>query len=775
MSIYLAYIVIVQIITTVLFKDYNLIYLLILLILSLFLVMKRKWSILFTCLISILITSLICFLQNNIINSPNPKPAQSVRGVIISSPIIDGNKISFTFKLTNQKVLLSSFANSKDQLKVFQNRQIGEICDVTGDVDLPQKNSNPYLFNYQKYLLNQGIQWTITTDPNSLLKCKNGTRTLLQSIVYNRQALTNYVEEHFDSITEGYINALLFGDRSKMNVETESQYQIVGIVHLLAISGSHISLLSLCIYFLLIRVGVTKETSLFITIVCIITYGFLAGASASVVRAVIIGALVCIFRLAKIKVDLTSLIYLSCIVMLLIRPNYIDDLGFQFSFVTSFVLILTSKQILNYKTWYAKALFTSGITQLVSIPILLYNFHELSPYSIFINLIFIPFISFIVMPLCIICFSLSLITPAISVYFTMLLTFFINLSDELLSFCMQLPFIKLIFTHPSREILFLYIMLIFLILYFMESEKEKKLFINCVIGFFILIIGHLFFPFINPIGKVMFIDVGQGDCILIKLPFNKGNYVIDTGGKLIINEEDWMKRKKPFSTGSDILIPILKGEGISKIDKLIFTHGDIDHIGGGLEVLQSFHVKQLIVGNKHTFTEAEKERITLAINKGIEVKKISEGKKWKVGRNYFEVISPIKNYKGEENHGSIVIKSNIGGKSWLFTGDLDESGEIELISKYKHIKVDVLKIGHHGSNTSTSEELLKAVSPKVGIISVGTKNRYGHPKQEVLSRLQKNNVKILRTDKNGAITYEFKSGQGTLYVFKAYRKEKNRN
>ncbi|MFF3024350.1 DNA internalization-related competence protein ComEC/Rec2 [Gottfriedia sp. NPDC057948] len=775
MSIYLAYIVFVQIITIVFFKSDNLFFILILLILLIFLVGKKKWLLLIICVISICITSSICYLQNNKMISSKPKPSQNVRGEITSTPIIDGNKVSFTFKLHNQEILLNSFANTKEQLKVFQKRKIGEICEVKGEVTLPLENSNPYLFNYKKYLLNQGIHWIITANPNSLGDCENGKRTIIQSINYSRHALTKYVEVNFNSNTEGYINALLFGDRTKMNAITESQYQIVGIVHLLAISGSHISLLSLGIYFLLIRIGVTKETSLFITILCIISYGFLAGASASVVRAVIIGVLVCFYKLAKMKVDITSLLFTSCIIMLFAKPNYIDDIGFQFSFVTSFVLVLTSEQILNYKSWYARALYTSSITQLASIPILLFNFHELSPYSIIINLLFIPYISFIIMPLCIFCFGLSFINLEISEMLTLLLTFFINMSDKLLSICMQLPFIKLIFIHPSKGILFIYIVLIFLILYFMESQKDKKLLMNCLIGFFILIFGHFVYPSFNPVGKIMFIDVGQGDCILIKLPFNKGNYVIDTGGKLTGKEETWMKRKKPFSTGNDLLIPILKGEGISKIDKLIFTHGDIDHIGGGKEVLQSFNVKQLIVGDKTEFTSAEKERISIAIKKGVEIKKISEGMSWKIDTNYFQVISPIKDYVGEENQGSIVLKAYIGGKNWMFSGDLDENGENRLISKYPDLKADVLKIGHHGSKTSTSESFIKAVMPKIGIISVGEKNRYGHPTKEVLDRLKKYNVKTLRTDELGAITYEFKKGQGTIFTFKAYRKTNNRN
>ncbi|MEH6937192.1 ComEC/Rec2 family competence protein, partial [Bacillus sp. JJ664] len=249
----------------------------------------------------------------------------------------------------------------------------------------------------------------------------------------------------------------------------------------------------------------------------------------------------------------------------------------------------------------------------------------------------------------------------------------------------------------------------------------------------------------------------------------------DTGGIVQFNQEKWMKRKKVFSTGTDILLPILKGEGIRKIDKLIFTHGDYDHIGGAYEVLQLFPVENLLIGDKLNFGKVEQERIELAIKKGTNIQKVSEGFIWKVEDNNFQVLSPIKGYVGEENHGSIVMKAKIGDKVWMFTGDVDKSGEQSIISKYRNVKSDVLKVGHHGSDTSTSDAFVRAVDPKFAIISVGANNRYGHPKKEVIDRLQKEKIIILRTDRDGAIFYEFKKGQGTFSTFKAYRKSRDRN
>jgi len=775
MSIFLAYVCIVQLITIVFFKEYHLSVLIFLMIPLMILLLNRKWIHISYCLVSVLVTSLVCLYQNQIINAPKPKPAHLIQGEIQTNPIIDGNKISFTLKLKEQKILVVAYANKQNDMSIFQRRTIGDICRLKGEASQPEPNTNPYLFNYQQYLMYQDIQWIQTIEPKSLMNCVQGKKSVIQTLKSGRQYVTRYVESKFNENIEGVINALLFGDRTKMSPQVESQYQIVGIVHLLAISGSHISLLSLVTYFILIRFGITKESSLIFTILIIISYGFLAGASASVVRAVIVGVLVCFIRLLKIKLDLMTPLILSCILMLFVNPNYIYDIGFQFSFISSFTILLTTKRILSYQSWYAKALFTSSTTQLSSLPILLVNFHEFSPYSIFINLIYIPFITFIILPLCILCFIVSLILPGLSWMLEGLLTFFIECSNKFLDVCMQLPFVKIVFIHPSKAVVLLYVIIIFAVFYFMEEKNDQIKFKISFYGFFLLICCHYFYPNVNPVGKIVFIDVGQGDCTLIKLPYNKGNYIIDTGGIVQFNQEKWMKRKKVFSTGTDILLPILKGEGISKIDKLFFTHGDYDHIGGAYEVLQLFPVENLLIGDKLNFGNVEQERIDLAIKKGTNIQKVSEGFSWKVEDNNFQVLSPIKGYVGEENHGSIVMKAKIGDKVWMFTGDVDESGEKSIISKYENIRSDVLKVGHHGSDTSTSDAFVKAVAPQFAIISSGANNRYGHPKKEVLDRLQKEHITILRTDRDGAIFYEFKKGQGTFSTYKAYRKSRDKN
>jgi competence protein ComEC len=270
---------------------------------------------------------------------------------------------------------------------------------------------------------------------------------------------------------------------------------------------------------------------------------------------------------------------------------------------------------------------------------------------------------------------------------------------------------------------------------------------------------------LNPYGEVTMIDVGQGDSILIHLRHGKGNYLIDTGGSLNFVEEDWKMKSKPFEVGRDVVVPFLKGKGITRIDKLILTHGDMDHIGGATSILSSLKVKQILMPSVTEPSQTEQLIAKEAQRQGIPVIKVSSGDQWHQGENNFYVLSPEKNFTGERNRGSIAFVATIGGVSWFFGGDLDQEGEEKIIKQHPNLKIDVLKAGHHGSKTSSAESFINQIKPKVTLISVGEHNRFGHPHQEVLQRLAAVNTKIYRTDWQGAITYIFYRGKGTFLTY----------
>lgn len=267
-------------------------------------------------------------------------------------------------------------------------------------------------------------------------------------------------------------------------------------------------------------------------------------------------------------------------------------------------------------------------------------------------------------------------------------------------------------------------------------------------------------------GEITFLDVGQGDCIYIRLPFGQGHYLIDTGGNMEFEKAPWQVRDRPYEVGRDTVVPFLKSKGVTTIDKLILTHGDRDHAGGAAAVLQELKVLELVLPDRKERNELEKRLVQAAVNKKIAVEFVHAGDSWKVGENYFYVVSPEENSQRESNDGSIVLYTKLGGLRWLFTGDLEEGGEANLLEENPTLLIDVLKVGHHGSKTSTTEPFLDQISPKIAIISVGENNRYRHPTQEVLDRLANRKIKVIRTDLSGAITYTFRKKAGTFSVHK---------
>ncbi|HJV31808.1 MAG TPA: ComEC/Rec2 family competence protein, partial [Bacillales bacterium] len=226
--------------------------------------------------------------------------------------------------------------------------------------------------------------------------------------------------------------------------------------------------------------------------------------------------------------------------------------------------------------------------------------------------------------------------------------------------------------------------------------------------------------------------------------------------------EEWKSKKRTFEVGKDVVVPYLKSKGITKIDKLILTHGDMDHIGGSFAILKELKVKQILMPSTMEESTLETAIKQEAKKKRIPVVKVSEGVYWRNKNSSFYILSPEKNFKGERNRGSIVIYAEMGGLTWFFGGDLDQEGEDNIIKKYPGLTFDVLKVGHHGSKTSSSEAFLNQSMPKISLLSVGEKNRYGHPNHEVITKLHKIDSTIYRTDKEGGITYRFYHKKGTF-------------
>ncbi|EEM57960.1 DNA internalization-related competence protein ComEC/Rec2 [Bacillus thuringiensis serovar monterrey BGSC 4AJ1] len=693
--------------------------------------------------------------------------------MIYNTPLINGDRLSFQVEDQNKNIVQLSYKmKSASEKKQMRQLHAGVSCIFDGERKEPQIARNFHGFNYRDYLYKQNIHFIL--EATYISECRKTSLSLVQWILLLRQQAILGVTEMFTEQSGAFMNALLFGDRQQMTFEVEGQYQQFGLVHLLAISGSHIVLLMVIVYFILLRSGVTREIATVCLIFFIPIYMILAGASPSVIRASITGVLMLIAFMCSIRLSSLDALSITAICMLIFDPYLVFNIGFQFSFVGSFALLLSAPLLLESGNGVIRnSIYISLISQLVSTPILLYHFGYYSPYSIFLNILYVPFLSLIVLPCSIIILICLPIIPFLAKSFANVLSIGLNLSNDFLSYCESLPFTRLNFGQTPILLVALYCVSIISVLMVWERRISKGM-VFIFAGIFLFIsTGHYVYPYFRESGSVTFLDVGQGDAILIRLPYDQEIYLIDTGGTIRLNKEEWQRKKHEFSVGNDILIPYLQKEGIKKIDKLIVTHGDADHIGAAQELLSNITVKEVVFGRKEQEAILEKAVKKQALEKEVKISEVGEGESWRVNEAEFFVLAPTGKERSE-NNASIVLWAKLGGITWLFTGDLEEEGEKGLVATYPDLRADVLKVAHHGSNTSSITPFLSAVQPNIAIISVGERNRYGHPHKEVIERFEKMAIEIWRTDKQGAISYVFKEERGTFRSKITYDETRNR-
>ncbi|OMF61896.1 DNA internalization-related competence protein ComEC/Rec2 [Paenibacillus sp. FSL R5-0490] len=684
---------------------------------------------------------------------------------------IDGDLLTVLIELTDKKEKLAArykIKSEAEQKFLSDHLRIGMTCRVNGTLQTPPTSTNPNSFSYKDYLSHNRIFWILELEQLNLSDCIYNKSRITLPILKMREMGTKHILEHFPEQAAPLSIALVFGDRNFIDEDIIASYQKIGIIHLLAISGLHVGMLAGMFFLAGVRAGITTEKMTSILIMVLPVYAILTGAAPSVLRAVFMMLLVLLAKKLKATIQLADVISIVFAGYLFISPFIIYNAGFQLSFAVALSLILSAPAIFKKFTHPLAALLSvSLICQIAAIPILLWHFYEVSIISIIANLIFVPLYSSIVLPVVLILFIFDLLTGGRADFLLHVLEkmiVFLNWIAEMLS---AIPNSTLILGRPSPLMLIIYLFLIPAFFAGWERSKNKKAIIKNGVLPILAIIIHYLSNVITPAGEITFIDVGQGDSILIKLPYGRGNYLIDAGGAPMFESEDWKMRSDPYETGMDTVVPFLKSKGISEIDKFFLTHGDMDHIGGASAVLKEMKVKSVVFSQGSEFSEAEKDLAVQAKNSKSEIFFTKAGDSWLIGDSVFQVLSPFGGEMGDgvgQNDGSIVLFAKVGGLNWLFTGDLEEQGEGQLIKSYPKLKADVVKIAHHGSKTSSTDLFLAGVKPRIGVISAGRNNRYGHPHNDVMSRLNDYKVKVLRTDKQGAITYFFKGDSGTFSV-----------
>lgn len=625
----------------------------------------------------------------------------------LSGTVLDlvRNEDSISFVLNSFEKVKVNYYEKNDEIKE------GMTLKVKGQLDDAKNNTIFNCFNYKNYLYNKRIYKILNLENYEIEKKEN--------IFYKiKNKLVEKIEQN--EKCSAYLKLFILGNKESLDGELYALYKTNGITHLLAISGMHISLFVLILKKILYRINQKKE---FLIILGFLSfYVFLTNFTVSIMRCFIFFVLNYFNKQLKLSISSLKLLLLTGFILLFFNPFYFYDVGFRYSMVITFGIMLYSKNIKG--NYFKRAFQVSLISLLFSLPISINLNYEVNIMSLLVNLIMVPFVCYIFYP----CSLITLFFPFLSCFYEKLIYLFESTNSFFDSLAINLIIPKMnIFL-----ILFYYMALILLVV------KRKKVFLIFLIT---ILVFNNSLPFLNSEYRIVYFDVGQGDSILISSENRKENILIDTGGK--VNSE--------YKVSLNVIL-YLKSIGITKLDYLILTHGDYDHLGDAINFVLDFKVEKAIF-NCGEFNNLENTLIKTLNEKKISyyscVKNINIGD----DRLYFLNAGNYNN----ENDNSNVLYTNLKGYKFLFMGDAGIKVEDDIVKKYHFRNIDVLKVGHHGSKTSSSQGFVDEINPKYSVISVGKNNRYNHPSKDVLDNL--GNSKIYRTDLDGSVMFKIKSSK----------------
>ncbi|MHA6260353.1 DNA internalization-related competence protein ComEC/Rec2 [Sporosarcina sp. CAU 1771] len=687
-----------------------------------------------------------------VVSSPGPT---EVTFSWTENPKIDGNRIKGFVNTSDDKIYYTSytFKDENEKTKYIALRFSSTVFTYSGSIKESVNPSHKYAFDMNKYLKMNGASGVFEAE--TLLSIKEHTNLSIR-LSEQRGKLTTHIETKFPPSLVTEAKALLLGDRSGLDEEESSIYRRLGITHLFAISGLHVGLLIVMMREFLLRLQIRRGSVDLLLITLMPLYAVVVGGAPSVWRAVSVAVMALLLSLGGRKIRLDNALAVSAIVFIFLHPYIVFQPGFQLSYLAALALVLSSKILAKSKSFIGISFHVTAISQLALYPVLLIHFYELSLSSFFVNILFVPLYSIIILPVNILLLATTwAFVPLADLMFAIYVPFreIIRVATVWLS---ELPYqlwtpgklgpIEATFAVAG-------------VLYFFVKYEEGVALKYCLPFLLVPALVIQFLPYTNNSLQVTYLDVGQGDSIVIELPFRKAVYVIDTGGTVDFFENDWKSPMKRFEVGRNIVVPFLKGQGITKVDKLILTHPHADHIEGADEVLEELRVKEIhITPGSETESEMD-EVLKIATSKVVPIYGMRDEVSWEEGIFKFAYVSPQEGMFSL-NDRSLALFMMTPELNFLFTGDMEKEAEINFINKYTDVDFGriILKAGHHGSKTSSTESFINKLHPELTIFSAGRGNMYGHPHEEVMERFDRLNLPTMSTAEYGSITIKVEQG-----------------
>ena len=699
-----------------------------------------------------------------------------ITGQIVSVP--NSNiKNNTKFFLKTDKVIINgqSYDNIKNKTLVginsfkgnnFSDLKIGNTYEFEGELRRPFTSTNPSQFSYAKYLKNYSTFTTFYADEDKIklvdkdlpLKWK-----IVQGLSNKRDEVLLTHSKYLKSPNIDILGGVVFGDDAVAPPDyIKASFIHSGLLHILAASGMNVGFISTFLYYILKVFQVPYKVRLLASIVVVIFYCFMTGLGASVIRAALMLIFVLLGKIIDRDAHSIALLSFVGMLMLLYNPAYINDVGFQLSFIVTFGILVSLDLVIKYTKsvpeWLSFGIIIPVIAQIWVAPIQMFYFNTVSVYSIFANILSMPFLSVLSFGGFASCvFALySPIADFVCKYSDLILNPCINAIVYISDFFAKLPHSLYYTTHPSILQILIYYLIIGGIIYFIKTDfKNKKLAICTIVLTAVLVLSNVVhIP--NRNFEVITFDVGNADSFLLRTPQNK-YFIVDTG-KMGYNGRR--------SQADIILLKYLRDRGIKSIEGLIVTHFDADHAGGTVDIVDNVKVKNVYVNSVNEDKRLAKKIYTTVKNKPFTNLVLAQNNTLIYKEPNFSMTTlraniPQHGHDSEANENSIILLVNHGENSLLFTGDAGVRAFNQLKNNLPK-NITVLKVGHHGARNVINKEMVDFLNPQISIVSVGY-NRYGHPDPLTIKLLS--NTRLLRTDKSHAIKFVSSSKDWKVYGY----------
>ncbi|MCG7338577.1 DNA internalization-related competence protein ComEC/Rec2 [Staphylococcus sp. ACRSN] len=633
------------------------------------------------------------------------------------------NKATGTLRYDDKEFKFSYYNNSKDSSSVLHDI-VNKTCYINAEIK-PLK----HLYTNKSQMLIKQI------DYGSCYDAKNN----LISTMLNKHKV--FVERKLNALNiknSDRILALITGDTSVLNQNYLEKIKEIGIYHLSAVSGTHVAILICIISFVLNRFKIPIILIKITLIIVLIVYLFYTNFIPSAARA-IMTAIILISLPVRVSGNSMNILGLCFITLSVVNPSYIYNIGFQFSFFITF-LILFSLPILKKLPFLSSLITLTIIAQLGGMIISVINFNQIQWIGLFSNLIFVPFYSFILFPFIIFIFIMIHLPIQYSVLHT-LFNKIMALHDFILDIFYKLNRFKWYVVDLNEIIKLMMLILVLLTIILIVNQKFKYIVVPLVLLCFILTTMPL-----QKTDRLTMLDVGQGDSILFETATNR-NILIDTGGNINQGNSEYNYQITKYK-----VLPIFKKRGISKLDYIIITHPHLDHMGELPYLMKTIIIEHLII-DKESFTRGQLRALEGQCQRyNIQLLDFRQCLQLNLGDATINLLDTIIDDSTDLNEHSIITYIRVNQHTMLLMGDATSNNESIFLENYNISNVEILKVGHHGSKTSSTDAFIDRIQPKVSLISAGKNNMYHLPSKEVVDRLNVRHTNLFQTSEVGNVT-----------------------